>query len=87
MLFHEEGTELPEKERIHELAARHYDPLSIEQLNHEDARELKNWLTQNHHSILVTGAFGRSEVSALFRKSYVTDIIRAHKVPVFVAHQ
>lgn len=87
MLFHAEGNDLPEKERIAELAARHYDPLSIEQLNHEDARELKRWLTQNHHSILVTGAFGRNEVSALFRKSYVTDIIRAHKIPVFVAHK
>ncbi len=86
MLFHAHGEDLPEKARIQELAARHYDPLTIEQLNNEDARELKHWLTQNHHSILVSGAFGRSEVSSLFRKSYITDIIRAHKVPIFVAH-
>lgn len=87
MLFHASGEELPEKQRIHELAARHYDPLTIEQLTNEDARELKQWLQQNHHSILVSGAFGRSDVSSLFRKSYITDIIRAHKVPVFVAHK
>jgi hypothetical protein len=87
MLFHASGEELPEKQRIQELAARHYDPLSIEQLSNEDARELKHWLTQNHHSILVSGAFGRSEVSSLFRKSYITDIIRAHKVPIFIAHK
>jgi hypothetical protein len=87
MLFHASGEELPEKQRIHELAARHYDPLTIEQLSNEDASELKHWLTQNHHSILVSGAFGRSEVSSLFRKSYITDIIRDHKVPIFVAHK
>jgi len=87
LLFHAEGADIPEKERIRELAARHYEPLSIEQLNSDDARELKHWLTQNHHTILVSGAFGRSEVSSLFRKSFITDIIRAHKVPIFVAHK
>jgi len=87
LLFHAEGERMPEKERIMELASAHFNPFSIEQLNNEDANQLKEWLTQNQHAILVAGAFGRGELSTLFRKSYVTEIIRAHKIPVFIAHR
>ena len=87
LLFHSEGDDIPQKERINELSSRHFDPISIEQLNNEDASQLKEWLTKYHHAILVAGAFGRGELSTLFRKSFITDIIRAHKVPIFIAHR
>lgn len=87
LLFHAEGDDIPEKQRIHEISSRHFNPISIEQLNSEDAGQLKDWLTKNHHAILVAGAYGRGELSHLFRKSYVTEIIRAHKVPIFIAHR
>lgn len=87
MLFHAAGNEIPEKNRIHELSSRHFHPLSIEQLNDQDARQLKEWLTKYHHAILVAGAFGRGELSTLFKKSYITEIIQAHKIPIFIAHR
>jgi hypothetical protein len=37
--------------------------------------------------MLVAGAFGRSEFSNLFKKSFLTDIIKDHKIPVFVGHK
>lgn len=87
LLFHADGADIPEKERIRELVERHYAPVSMEQLNESDASEMQQWLTENHNTILVSGAFGRSELSSMFRKSYISDIIRAHRIPVFVAHR
>ena len=48
LLFHGAGEELPEKKRINELSSRHFNPLSIEHLNHDDAEQLKKWLTKKH---------------------------------------
>jgi hypothetical protein len=56
-------------------------------VNEEDAEVLHNWMLDNRQCILVSGAFGRGELSTLFRKSYITDIIRAHRIPIFVAHR
>lgn len=86
MLFHSNGTEIPHADRLKELVDRHYDPIDMQQLNEEDAEVLHNWMLDNRHCILVSGAFGRGELSNLFRKSYITDIIRAHRIPIFVAH-
>lgn len=87
MLFHSNGNEIPQADRLRELVERHYQPVDIEQLNEEDSAALHDWMLDNRHAILVSGAFGRSEISSLFRKSYITDIIKAHKIPVFVAHK
>ncbi|MFN5642803.1 MAG: hypothetical protein ACK45S_10445 [Sphingobacteriales bacterium] len=87
LLFHGADEELPEKKRINELSSRHFNPLSIEHLNHDDAEQLKKWLTKNKHAILVAGAYGRGELSTIFRKSYISDLIRAHKIPIFIAHR
>jgi hypothetical protein len=36
---------------------------------------------------LVTGSFGRSAMSDVFAKSFPAELIREHRVPVFVAHK
>lgn len=87
MLFHSNGTEIPQADRLKELVDRHYDPIDMQQLNEEDAEVLHKWMLDNRHCILVSGAFGRGELSNLFRKSYITDIIKAHRIPIFVAHR
>jgi hypothetical protein len=37
--------------------------------------------------IFLTGAFGRRELSTLFKKSFLSEIIHEHQIPVFVAHK
>jgi nucleotide-binding universal stress UspA family protein len=37
--------------------------------------------------LLVAGAYGRSELSGMFRKSFLAEVIAEHKVPIFVAHK
>ena len=44
-------------------------------------------LVADSNAILVSGSFGRSMFSEMFRKSFVSDVIAEHKLPVFIAHK
>lgn len=79
--------EFPEESNIEELAARHFSDLTLLRLEADPRKYFSSWLMENNRSILITGAFGRSELSLLFRKSFVSDIISDHKLPLFVAHK
>jgi hypothetical protein len=70
---------------LQELAERHYKPFNVEQIP-QKADIFQQWLNENHHYILITGAYSRGELSLLFKKSFITNIIKAQKVPIFVAH-
>jgi hypothetical protein len=78
---------LPEESNIEELAARHFTDLTLVRLEADPKKYFASWLLENKNAILVSGAFGRSGVSRLFRKSFVTDAIRDHRLPVFIAHR
>lgn len=77
---------LPQAPLIEELAARHYPELTIRHFAGEDREGFLQWLGGRTGSLLVTGSFGRSEVSSLFRKSFITPLLREHRLPVFTAH-
>lgn len=70
---------------LQELAERHYEPFNVEQIP-QNPSIFQQWLDENHHYFLITGAYSRGELSLLFKKSFITNIIRAQKVPIFVAH-
>jgi nucleotide-binding universal stress UspA family protein len=38
-------------------------------------------------ALLVSGSYGRSGLSQLFKKSFVNEIIAEHRLPVFIAHK
>ena len=80
-------SEIPEKLNITELTACHYPELNMLNLEIESTQEITNWLKRNPGSIVISGAFGRSELSRLFKKSFVQEIIKEHCLPVFVAHR
>ncbi|HYM95517.1 MAG TPA: hypothetical protein VET23_15365, partial [Chitinophagaceae bacterium] len=78
--------ELPEQVSIEELAARHFKDLTLLRLEANPKKYFSSWLLENKGGILISGAFGRSALSRSFRKSFVTETIREHKLPVFIAH-
>jgi nucleotide-binding universal stress UspA family protein len=82
----ESDKEMPKLEFIEELAARHFSNLTIQNLLGENKNTFGNWISEKRGSLLITGAYGRGELSSLFKKSFVTDVIRQHKVPIFIAH-
>ncbi|MDO6429487.1 hypothetical protein Q4E93_02730 [Flavitalea sp. BT771] len=79
-------TQLPDQHEIQELASSHFTNLHMTKLE-IDAREFfSDWISRYGKAWLVAGAYGRSEISQLFGKSFISGLIRDHRVPVFVAH-
>jgi hypothetical protein len=44
---------------------------------------VNSWITGRENPWLVTGSYGRSELSQL---CFIAGMIREHKIPVFIAH-
>lgn len=81
------GDELPDQDYIEELAARHFNHLTIQKLQINPAKYFDSWLLENRKAILVSGSFGRSDLSRLFRKSFALGFLGDHRIPVFIAHK
>jgi hypothetical protein len=79
--------ELPNEANINELVSSHYEKPTLSKLEARSKREFAAWFEGKKASILVSGAFGGSEFSRLFHKSFVADVIRDHRMPVFIAHK
>ena len=78
---------LPDEEYISEWAAKHFSNLTFYRLGTDSRKYFSAWLSERKAAILVGGAFGRSEISTLFKKSFVSDTIKEHHIPVFIAHR
>lgn len=78
---------VPERNSIEELAGLHFKNLTIAKLKITSDKDIEKWMSDNGNSMLVAGAFGRSVFSELFRKSFISNVIMDHKIPVFVAHK
>jgi nucleotide-binding universal stress UspA family protein len=79
-----EGT-FPEEHNIEELCSRHFTDLTLFKLGVDPKKYFAVWSSERKGSIVVCGSFGRSSVSMLFKKSFVSAVIRDHKLPVFIA--
>jgi nucleotide-binding universal stress UspA family protein len=82
-----EHKDFPSKHDIIELATQHFKDLTFYKLEVNPGKYFNTWINDRAGSILVSGSFSRSNFSQLFRKSFVRDIIREHKIPVFIAHR
>jgi nucleotide-binding universal stress UspA family protein len=83
----DEDEPLPYQELIEELAAKHFSNLTLEVISSVSERSFLKSINDKSETMLVAGAFGRSELSNLFKKSFLSEIIQQHKIPVFVAHK
>lgn len=82
----DEDEPLPHQELIEELAAKHFSNLTIEAVSSETAGSFTNWLAEQDNILLVAGAYGRSELSNLFKKSFLAEVIEQKKTSIFIAH-
>lgn len=83
----DEEEPLPHQELIEELTAKHFSNLTLEVITTETRRSFPAWVAEQDGVLLVAGAYGRSELSGMFRKSFLAEVIAEHKVPIFVAHK
>lgn len=82
-----EGKEIPGKEYITELVNRHYSNFTTCHPKTENGEQFAQWVQQQPNSLLISGSFGRAGISSLLKKSFVTQAVQHHKIPVFIAHQ
>ena len=83
----EASKEFPDEALIEEFAVRHFPDLTLLKLQINPKQFFKKWVADRKGSMLISGAFNRSVFSVMFKKSFITDVIRHHSLPVFVAHR
>ena len=82
-----EDQAIPQIENIEELAAHHYNRLTISRLEADSKKQFASWLQGKKAAIVVCGAFGKSGFPRMFHKSFISDVIKDHRFPVFIAHK
>jgi hypothetical protein len=90
LLVHAEDNKeerLPAMNYMIELATQHFKILDFHKLKIDPKKNFKTWLEEKQNILLVSGSFGRSGISQLFRRSFVYDIIQEQKFPVFISHR
>jgi hypothetical protein len=78
--------EFPDRKNIEELTSTYFINLHILRLHMDHKDFFSRWLPAHDSTWLVTGSYGRSEISQLFSRSFVAGLIREHKTAVFMAH-
>jgi nucleotide-binding universal stress UspA family protein len=79
--------DFPQKIQIEELTARHFKNLTLSKLDINPKKHFVSWLQEKKSAMLVSGSYGRSGLSQLFKKSFITEVIKEHRLPVFIAHK
>jgi hypothetical protein len=79
---------LPHEENIEELVGRHFSYISLIKLELDPDQYFSTWMEiEKAKPILVAGSYGRSFFSRVFKKSFVDEIIKKHKYPIFISHR
>ena len=79
--------EMPEYSLVTELVSSHYPNLNVQSLHLKQKKDFATWLSDKPNSVVVMGAFARSALSQLFKKSFATDVIHDIKMPLFISHK
>lgn len=78
---------IPEDRFIRELCEHHFKNFRMLQLRIRTDEFYDTWVGMMQYPWLVSGAFGRSDLSQLVHHSFLTRLIQTHQVPLFVAHR
>lgn len=82
-----EKESLPSEEYIIELVTQHFPNLKIEKLQLNPKKYFTTWLSEEGNVLLVCGAYAKSGFASMFHKSFVSEAIGTHRLPVFIAHK
>jgi len=80
------GDEIPDMAYIEELTSRHFKNLHFYKLDTDPKTYFGTWVSEQGNALVVSGAYGRSSLSELFRGNFMEEVISDHRLPMFVAH-
>lgn len=78
--------DIPSWELIKEYAPNHFNQLAIFKLDIDSKKYLTTWMEERGPTMLISGAFGRSTFSQLFKETFVKNLIQAAETPLYIAH-
>ena len=81
-----EDHDIPSWELIKEYAPNHFNQLAIFKLDIDARKYLSSWMEERGATMLVCGAFGRSNFSQLFKETFVKELIQEAETPLYIAH-
>ena len=81
------GKEMPDKAYIGELVHRYFSRPTFLTIEVDPKDYFATWAQQNKNRLVVSGSFGRSGISNTLKKSFITEAIESHELPVFVSHK
>lgn len=79
--------ELPQEDYAIEWATQHFSNLEVYKLELDPKKYFNIWIRGRKKSMLICGSYSRSAFSELFKKSFVSDVLKDHNIPVFIAHK
>lgn len=83
----EEGNGVPYETCLRELTWGRFPDITFYHLPINPRKYFATWVSEKEGALLVCGAFGRSVISENIRKSFVSDAVNDHKLPIFTAHR
>lgn len=88
-VYVKEGGDLtiPDEEDIREYAEPHLAHAEFLHLGMPSGKSFSSWVSQKKEPILIGGAYDRSGLSELFKKSFFNEVIAERLLPVFIAHK
>jgi hypothetical protein len=72
---------------IRELVSVHFPDHKFIHFGFDSNRYFSTWTAKNKAAIVICGAFGRSILSVLFKHSFITQVLKEQKLPVFISHK
>ncbi len=82
-----DGNHLPEGKLMKEFVKRHFPEVTFRIAQGTPEKQILEYLQQNgKNSIVVTGAYRRSEISRWFKASMADMLMKELELPVFIAH-
>ena len=78
---------VPHQAEILQLATSHYPNFHLSNPEINSKSQFTTLIENITSGILVSGAFGRSGLARLFHTSFVSNVIKDHRLPVFIAHK
>lgn len=82
----ENDAEMPDESYIKEWVNKHYPSIRFFSLQIDARKYFATWASEQKGAIVVAGAYSRSAISELFRRSFAAEVLKEHWLPVFIAH-
>jgi len=81
------NTQLPQRDKIKELAGCYYSTNVVTQLDIHKKEDISGWLASNDAPFFVSGSYGRTPLSELVHGSFSSEVISGGKFMAFIAHK